>query len=195
MNARHSWFWTRENGLQLQISSKSTTLKYRTRPSFKLTDAFNVGISLEPIQTRAYRLMGLCQARRVIGTSVLFAHWSTSPVQSVARFVVCAVFVILAHHRHARHGRRSLCTRRTNTMSFMGLYGALGSVTTAMSGTRIQTVTVDTRFVVNTIAVSFATSWNANEFHPTIIVVLSRVLFERVSHVYNTGFEDFLPIR
>lgn len=111
---------------------------------------------MEAAEARASRLVGLRQARRVLSTSVLFANGPTPPVKPVTRLVIRAIFVVLAHHRHARHHRRPLRARGADAVGPVCLHNALGSVTAVLCGTRVQAVAVDARFVVHAIAIGLA---------------------------------------
>lgn len=157
----YSWFY-----IELKTKIKSwpnlkntrTLIVYNLYICVRRTNAFDVRISLEAIQTRACRLMSLGYTCCLLGASILFADGSASSVQPVARFVVCTVFVILAHYWYTRYHGWTLCTRRASAMSSVSLYNTFSSVSTALSRTRVQTIAVDARFIVHTIAVGLATS-------------------------------------
>lgn len=80
----------------------------KSNPSNERTNACYVRISGGARRTRALWLMVARDAGRRFGTSVVVADRPADPVQSVARFVIGAVLVVVANGRNARHSRITL---------------------------------------------------------------------------------------
>lgn len=135
-----------------------TTTFWLLRDGERNCRAVCVRVSGGTSRAGAFWLVMAAHAHGDVSTGSLFTNRSADAIESVAGFVVCAVFVVLTNAGYAGHLRVALGAQGTAALGHVGLYETLGASAAEVGGARVEAVFVYAGFVVWAVVVGFTFS-------------------------------------